>query len=91
MIEALVFINNKLIGEHIGGYSQFVFEVTKHVKYGAENTITVRVSNAEGYGQLPPSGDFNVYGGIYRDVHLIVANQTSISLLDNGSTGVYAS
>ena len=38
---------------------------------------------------MPLVGDFNFYGGIYRDVHLIVTNDVCISPLDYASSGVF--
>lgn len=84
-----VFINGKMIGEHRGGYGAFVFEVTKAVKYGEKNTLLVRVNNAEQLDVMPLVGDFNFYGGIYRDVHLITTPSRCISPLDHASPGVY--
>ena len=86
---ANVFINNKHIGEHRGGYSAFIFEITDDVHYGADNKLTVRVSNAEQFDVMPLVGDFNFYGGIYRTVELIVTEPTCISPLDYASPGVY--
>lgn len=86
---ANVFINGKHIGEHRGGYTAFVFEITDKVKYGEDNSVLVRVSNALQMDIMPLVGDFNFYGGIYRDVHLIVTEKSCISLQDNASTGVY--
>lgn len=84
-----VFLNGKCLGEHRGGYSAFVFEITDRVNYGQTNTLLVRVSNAERLDVMPLVGDFNMYGGIYRDVHLIVTDPTCISLTDYASPGVY--
>ena len=79
---ATVFMNGKCLGEHKGGYSAFVFEITDCVTYGKENTLWVRVSNAERLDVMPLVGDFNMYGGIYRDVHLVVTEPACISLTD---------
>ncbi len=86
---ANVFLNGKHLGEHRGGYSAFVFEVTDHVNYGKNNRLLVRVSNAEGLDVMPLVGDFNFYGGIYRDVSLLVTEPLCISPLDYASPGVY--
>lgn len=37
---------------------------------------------------MPLVGDFNFYGGIYRDVHLLVTNDVCISPMDYASPGV---
>lgn len=84
-----VFINGKQIGEHRGGYGTFIFEITDKVNYGKNNTVLVRVNNGEQLDVMPLVGDFNFYGGIYRDVHLLVTEDICISPLDYASPGVY--
>lgn len=84
-----VFINHRHIGEHRGGYGAFIFEITGKVEYGKENSILVRVNNGEQLDIMPLVGDFNFYGGIYRDVHLLITDETCISPLDYASPGVH--
>ena len=84
-----VFVNGKHIGEHRGGYGAFVFEITDKVEYGKENALLVRVNNGEQLDVMPLVGDFNFYGGIYRDVHLLLTDNLCISPLDYASSGVY--
>ena len=83
-----VFINRRHIGEHRGGYGAFICEITGKVEYGKENSILVRVNNGEQLDIMPLVGDFNFYGGIYRDVHLLITDETCISPLDYASPGV---
>ena len=85
---ASVFVNRKYAGEHHGGYGAFVIEITDKVNYGKDNSILVRVNNAEQLDIMPLVGDFNMYGGIYRDVNLIVTEKVCISPLDYASSGV---
>lgn len=84
-----LFINGKHIGNHKGGYTAFVFEITDNVDYGKNNTMLIRVNNAENLDIMPLVGDFNFYGGIYRDLKLFVTDQACISPLDYASCGVY--
>lgn len=86
---ATVFVNSVCLGEHRGGYGAFVFEITDKVQYGAENKILVKVNNALQLDIMPLVGDFNFYGGIYRDVNLIITDPVNISLTDYASPGVY--
>lgn len=51
--------------------------------------MLVRVNNGEQLDVMPLVGDFNFYGGIYRDVHLLVTEDICISPLDYASPGVY--
>lgn len=86
---ANLFVNGKHVGEHRGGYGAFVFEITDRVRYGEQNELLVRVNNGEQLDVLPLVGDFNMYGGLYRDVHLLITDAVCISPLDYASPGVY--
>lgn len=85
---AHVFMNRRTVGEHLGGYTAFCFEITDQVKPG-ENLLEVWVSNAYRTDVLPISGDFNVYGGIHRPCHLIVTEQDCITPSFYASPGVF--
>lgn len=84
-----LFVNGRHVGEHRGGYSAFVFEITDFVEFGKDNTLLLRVNNGEQLDVMPLVGDFNFYGGLYRDVSLVTTDSTCVSLLDYGSPGVY--
>ena len=49
----------------------FAFEITTNLSATGTNLLAVRVSNAPEPDIAPLSGDFSVYGGLYRPVHLI--------------------
>lgn len=83
-----VFVNGSHVGSHKGGYTAFTVEITERVNFGAENTLLVEVSNAYRSDILPTSTDQNLYGGIYRDVELIVTEKNTISPLYYGTQGV---
>lgn len=83
-----VYINDVLVKTHKGGYGAFVVDITGKVAYGSQNTITVRVDNRN--EDIPPlSGDFTIFGGIYRDVWLITVGKQHFSLDDYASKGIY--
>lgn len=84
-----LFVNQKHVGEHRGGYGAFVFDITDFVTVGQPNELLVRVNNSLQLDIMPLVGDFNFYGGIYRDVHLIATDEQQISLTDYASPGVY--
>lgn len=84
-----LFVNQKHVGEHRGGYGAFVFDITDFIEYGKDNELLVRVNNALQLDIMPLVGDFNFYGGIYRDVHLVIIDPAHISLTDYASPGVY--
>ncbi len=83
-----LFVNGRHVGEHRGGATAFTFEITDKVIFGSDNTILVVVSNAFRSDILPTSSAQNNYGGIYRDVELIVTPSTTISPLFYGTDGV---
>ena len=85
---ARVYVNGSIAGAHAGGFSAFCFDVTKLAHVG-DNVVAVRVDNAYDRNVSPLSGDFTIYGGLYREVKLIALNPVSISPLDDASSGVY--
>ena len=78
---ARVWMNGIFLGEHEGGYTPFEFDVTRVIKQGYKNSIVVRVDNIRATDRLPAhlyegrSYGWNNYGGIVRDVKLIVGSQ----------------
>ncbi|MEG1866754.1 MAG: glycoside hydrolase family 2 TIM barrel-domain containing protein [Bacteroides sp.] len=85
---ANLFVNGCHVGEHRGGYGAFIFEITHRVTYGQSNSLLVRVNNGEQLDVMPLVGDFNFYGGLYRDVHLLVTDDVCLSPLNAASPGV---
>ena len=83
-----VFVNGRHIGDHYGGYTAFTFEITDNVSYGYNNALLVAVSNTYRNDVLPTSTEENIYGGISREVELIVTDKTAISPLYYGTDGV---
>lgn len=83
-----VFINGEHVGEHRGGWTAFTFEITDKVRFEGDNLLHVMVSNAFQNDILPTSTDMNLYGGIYRDVELIVTEQTTVTPMFYGTDGV---
>ena len=69
-------VNGYHVGEHQGGYTAFTFELTRFLKYGQSNSLWVIVNNAPLMDVMPTAGDINIYGGLYRDVELIVTEPT---------------
>lgn len=85
---ANVFVNHQTVGQHLGGYTAFCFEITDFVHSG-KNALELWVSNAYRADILPINGDFNVYGGIHRPCHLLVTEKNCISPLFYASPGVF--
>jgi beta-galactosidase len=82
------YLNGKFLGEHRGGFGAFCFEITTNLSASGTNLLAVRVNNAWQPDIAPLSGDFSVYGGLYRPVHLIVTGVENFTPLDHGSPGV---
>ena len=78
-----VWINGKYLGDHKGGYGSFDFDITRDIKPGGDNVIAVAVNNRQkDQFRIPPmaAGNFNVYGGIYRDVKIVLKNNLYIPM-----------
>jgi beta-galactosidase len=87
-IVANVYINGQSLGQHRGAFTAFAYELTPYLHQGA-NDLRVQVDNSHQDDVPPLSGDFNMDGGLYRPVHLIVTDQVCISPLNMASPGVY--
>ncbi len=83
---ATVWINGIKKAEHDGGYSTFRADITACLK--DENVLVVRVDNSKTEKVYPQTADFTFYGGIYRDVNLIVVGENHFDLDFYGSSGV---
>jgi len=82
------YLNGKKLGSHRGAFGAFCFEITRELSSTGTNLIAVRVSNAPDPDLAPLSGDFPVYGGLYRPVHLILTGEENFTLTDHASPGV---
>jgi len=83
-----VYLNGRLMGDHRGAFGAFAFEITTNLSATGTNVLAVRVSNAPEPDLAPLSGDFPVYGGLYRPVHLVVTGPENFTLTDHGAPGV---
>jgi len=73
-----VWLNGTKLGEHVGGYTPFNFEVTEQLKDG-ENSLVVEVDNTRRLEGVPSiHTDWWNYGGITRSVKLIEVPETFI-------------
>ena len=83
---AHVVLNGSPVCNHDGGYSTFRANITELLR--DENELTVEVDNSKNDRVYPQKADFTFYGGIYRDVSLLVVNKNHIALGHFGDTGV---
>src|SRR5262245_48456972 len=85
-----VFMNGQAVGTHEGGYTEFLVDVSRHVRVG-DNTIAVRVDNRALVTRLPPVLGYFNYGGIHREVTLeiypgpYIADLTCVAVPADGS------
>src|SRR6185295_9057125 len=88
-IVATVYVNGTMVGTHRGGFSRFRFEVTGMMTPGSDSVIAVMVSNSAVTDVPPLSADFTFFGGLYRDVHVLVTDTVHVDALDFAAPGVY--
>lgn len=86
-----VYLNGDHLGYHRGAFTAFAVELTSKLLYGRSNEIRVRVDNRRQENVAPLAGDFNMFGGLYRPVHLLVTDKDCITPLHMGSPGVFVS
>lgn len=85
--ECVIFLNHKKIYAHDGGYSTFRVEITEAVTKET-NLLEVMVTNEKNNRVYPQKADFTFYGGIYRDVTLLVVDKKRFDLDYFGGNGV---
>jgi beta-galactosidase len=83
-----LYVNDRKVGRHIGGYTAFSFDVTDFVKFDEPNLLAVKVDNSFNADIPPLTADFTFYGGIYRDVWLIATDAVHLKVTDYASPGV---
>ena len=83
---AAVTLNGTEVICHDGGYSTFRADITALL--AEQNTLTVVADNSKNDRVYPQKADFTFYGGIYRDVSLLVVSKNHIALNYLGSCGV---
>ena len=86
--EVDLWVNGSHAGNHKGGYTAFVFDVTGLI-LGGPNAFTIKVDNSYNDGIPPLSADFTFFGGVYRKVSLLFVPENHISVEHFASSGVY--
>ena len=83
---AHVVLNGSPVCNHDGGYSTFRANITELLR--DENELTVEVDNSKNDHVYPQKADFTFYGGIYRDVSLMVVSKNHFTLDYFGGPGI---
>jgi len=70
---ASVYVGQTLAGENIGGYNEFVLDITDAAApLGGTLPLAVCCDNSRRVDTMPSDvSDFNLYGGLYRNVSLV--------------------
>ena len=79
-------LNGKAVTRHDGGYSTFRSDVTELLQEA--NNLSVSVDNGVNDRIYPQKADFTFYGGIYRDVELLIVNKNHFDLDYYGGCGL---
>lgn len=87
-LSSRVFVNYKLCHEHRCGFSMLRVDITELLVAG-NNTIRLEVSNAVDNTIYPAMADFSFYGGIYRDVNIIIDGDLHFEEIGKGLDGIY--
>ena len=83
---AHVVLNGSPVCNHDGGYSTFRANITELLR--DENELTVEVDNSKNDRVYPQKADFTFYGGIYRDISLMVVSKNPFTLDYFGGPGI---
>ena len=83
---AHVVLNGSPVCNHDGGYSTFRANITELLR--DENELTGEVDNTKHDRVYPQKADFTFYGGIYRDVSLMVVSKNHFTLDYFGGPGI---
>ncbi len=84
MGRAKVYLNGKLVAEHLGGYLPFSVELTGLGMVPGERGVVAVMADNSNDRSYPPGKtqytlDFTYHGGIYRDAYLVVASPLHIT------------
>ena len=81
-----LYVNDKKLFTHHGGYSTWRVNITDYIT--DETVISIDVDNRANDTVYPQMADFTFYGGIYRDVNLICVNESHFDLDYFGTPGI---
>jgi beta-galactosidase len=90
--DTTVYVGDTIVGKHVGGYDEFVFDITDAVtrlpasppdskkKKAAEGIpLAILCDNSRDLHRMPSDlSDFTLYGGLYRHVNLVYVPAVSL-------------
>jgi beta-galactosidase len=73
-------INGEHLGQFMGGFTGFTADLTPYLKSDGSDVLAMRVTNEHDPEILPGRDrpDYNLYGGVYREVYLRVTDPLHI-------------
>ena len=83
-----VFVNGHAAGSHRGGYSRFRVPVPDAVMEDESWTVRVFLENIINEDIAPSFGDFTVFGGLYRNVDLLICEENHFDRCYFGTDGL---
>ena len=78
-----VYLNDKHLKHHDGGYSTFIIDITDSLN--DTNFLKVIADNSYTNKVYPQKADFTFYGGIYRDVNLLILPKDHFEFLKDSA------
>ncbi|MFZ5352335.1 MAG: glycoside hydrolase family 2 TIM barrel-domain containing protein [Bacillota bacterium] len=81
MSYARVYLNGIFLGEHKGGYTPFSIRIDEAYNWKQETNILTVIADSTEREDIPPFGgqiDYLTYGGIYREVSMLVIDDIYI-------------
>ena len=80
-----IYLDDELLARHNGGYDEFTLDITDALpSSGAEKPVRLSLlcDNSPDLERMPSDlSDFTLYGGLYRDVHLVHVPAVSIETM----------
>ncbi len=79
---AQVYSNGEHIFAHMGGYLPFTVDLSDKLRFGEQNRLLIHLDNRDNplTGPKPLAElDFNFYGGLYREVRLLLRDSLHIT------------
>ena len=85
-MSAVITFNGEELCTHRGGYSAFRVNLSDRLR--EKNTLRINVDNSDNTCVYPQKADFTFYGGLYRDVKLIIVPAAHFALGCCGTPGI---
>ena len=88
-----LWLDGRPLGTNLGGFTPFAFDITDRITPGVPAVLAVRLDNRDNAvtGPKPLADlDFNMYGGLYRSVELVIKDALHITdpiLADRPASG----